>query len=233
MSVQYDWNKPVMMRDEGGICNRKEALRYKIRATSGANLMNLKIATTTASFIALTCAAVSFPCQRTHRVSPEEMVLKADVIVRARAERLVHPASIPHSSDPDSTVQFKVLETIRGEMPSDHFELRGALVNADDFNDMESPYNFVRPDGRKGSCYATSYRAGAQFLLMLKKAERGFTVEWYPLGPTNEQLHSTDDPWLIWVRAQARQSVSGEIGPTHQSDQLVLAENRPRRNLFD
>jgi hypothetical protein len=116
-------------------------------------------------------------------------------------------------SDPDSTVRFKVLEVIRGEMPGDHFDLRGALVDTDDFNDQKSPYKFVRPDGRKGSCYATSYRTGAQFLLMLKSTQRSFTVEWYALGPVNEQLHSTDDPWLLWVRAQSRQPATVEIRP--------------------
>jgi hypothetical protein len=34
-----------------------------------------------------------------------------------------------------------------------------------------------------------------------------YTVEWNALGPVNEQLHSTVDPWFIWVRDQARQSV--------------------------
>ena len=175
--------------------------------------MNLRIAMTTASFVTLTCGVGTFPCSIGHPVSPEEVVQKADVIVRATAESLVHAASVPNSSDPDSTVQFKVLEVIRGEMPEHHFDLRGALVDTDDFNDQKPPYKFVRPDGRKGSCYATSYRAGAQFLLMMKKTQRGFTVEWYALGPVNEQLHSTDDPWLIWVRAQSRQPATIGIVP--------------------
>jgi hypothetical protein len=54
-------------------------------------------------------------------------------------------------------------------MPEERIDLRGALVETDDFNDLQVPYKFVRPDGRSGSCFATSYREGAQYLLMLKK----------------------------------------------------------------
>ena len=46
----------------------------------------------------------------------------------------------------------------------------------------------------------------SQFLLMLKKRSDGvFTVNWYPLAPVNEQIHSADDPWLLWVRRQAKE----------------------------
>jgi hypothetical protein len=176
--------------------------------------MNMKIKIAMAAFVGLTFAICSFPCSTTHPISPEEIVRKADIIVRATAESLVHAASVPNSYPPDSRIQFKVLEVVRGEMPEDRFELRGALVDTDDFNDLKPPYKFVRPDGRSGSCFATSYRAGAQFLLMLKGTKwRGYTVEWYALGPVNEQLHSAEDPWLIWVRAQARQPASVRIEP--------------------
>jgi hypothetical protein len=43
---------------------------------------------------------------------------------------------------------------------------------------------------------------------MLKKTKTGdFTVNWYPLGPVNEQLHSDQDEWILWVRQQARKTV--------------------------
>lgn len=36
---------------------------------------------------------------------------------------------------------------------------------------------------------------------MLKRGEAGeYTVNWYALGPVNEQLESASDPWLLWVR---------------------------------
>lgn len=174
--------------------------------------MNLKIAT--ATFVGLTLAICSFPCISRRPISPEEIVQKADVIVRAKAESLVHAASVPNSYQPDSTVQFRVLEVIRGQIPGDRLELRGALVDTDDFNDQKPPYKWVRPDGLSGNCFATSYRGGAQYLLMLKRTKwRAYTVEWYALGPVNEQLHSAEDPWLIWVRAQARHQRTSESKP--------------------
>jgi hypothetical protein len=83
--------------------------------------------------------------------------------------------------------------------------LPGYLMDRDDFNDHEAPYSFVRPNGRSGSCFANSYRSGAEFLLMLRKRPSGdYTVNWYALGPVNEQLRSESDPWLLWVREQAK-----------------------------
>jgi hypothetical protein len=85
--------------------------------------------------------------------------------------------------------------------------LPGYLVQRDDFNDKPAPYTFVRPGGRAGSCFANSYRQTAQYLLFLKKTKSGeLTVNWAALAPVNEQLHSSEDHWLIWVRQQAHQS---------------------------
>jgi hypothetical protein len=82
--------------------------------------------------------------------------------------------------------------------------LPGYLMDSDDFNDQRPPYTFVRPGGRAGSCFANSYRSGGQFLLVLKETKGGeLTVNWYALGPMNEQLHSDHDPWLLWVREHA------------------------------
>ena len=47
--------------------------------------------------------------------------------------------------------------------------------------------------------------AESVFLLVMKKSDTSYTVEWYPAGPVNEQLHSLDDPWLAWVRKEAQQ----------------------------
>jgi hypothetical protein len=108
------------------------------------------------------------------------------------------------TGEPDSMIRFKVLEVIRGRMPRELI-LPGYLVNADDFNLRPPPYDIVRPNGLSGSCFANSYRSGGQFLLMLKKKQSGgYTVNWYALAPVNEQLHSINDPWLLWVREQAK-----------------------------
>lgn len=135
-----------------------------------------------------------------------QMVSAADAIVRARAAEYDSPPNNPNiwtTGVPDSRIRFRVIEHIRGSLISD-LVLPGYLVDRDDFNDERPPYTFVRPGGRAGSCFANSYRSGAQFLLFLKKTRSGeFTVNWYALAPVNEQLHSADDPWLLWVREQA------------------------------
>ena len=149
----------------------------------------------------------AYPCSIEGGISNLKLVNDADMIVRATAVEYASPPSDTRfrtTGVPDSTIQFKVIERIRGTVTTDVI-LPGYLVARDDFNDQQPPYTFVRPSGRAGSCFANSYRSGGQFLLFLKKNERGqLTVNWYALAPVNEQLHSDDDPWLIWVRKLAR-----------------------------
>lgn len=150
--------------------------------------------------------SVSAPADGRQRNPAVEIVRNADAIVRATAvEYAVPPGdpSIMTTGVPGARIRFRILETIRGSVQGD-LNLPGYLVQADDFNDGEPPYSFVRPNGRRGSCFANSYRAGGQFLLMLKKMPTGeYSVNWYALGPVNEQLHSERDRWLQWVRSAA------------------------------
>jgi hypothetical protein len=161
------------------------------------------------AFIAVILLTDAYPCTRAGPVSSIEMVKQADAIVRATAMGYAVAPRNPNTwttGEPDSTIRFKVLEVIRGPMLPDLI-LPGYLVDHDDFNDHVPPYNFVRPNGRSGSCFANSYRFGRQFLLLLKKKESGgFTVNWYALGPVNEQLHSANDPWLLWIREQVKKN---------------------------
>lgn len=46
-------------------------------------------------------------------------------------------------------------------------------MDNDDWNDKPAPYDFVRPTGRIGSCYTNQYRAGAEYLVFLKKKQDG------------------------------------------------------------
>ena len=129
-----------------------------------------------------------------------EIVRNADVILRATA--LGYAA--PPGSNGQGSIRFSVVEVIRGE-PLTELILDGELVAWDDFNRRSSPYEVVRPNGLRGTCYAWQYRAGAQYLLILKKtAAGGLTANWYALSPVNEQLHSSEDPWLLWVRARVK-----------------------------
>lgn len=141
-------------------------------------------------------------CTRVTPVSVFEVVDGADVIVRATAtEYIVAPQGNERTTGvPASRIRFKVEEVLRGPSAFFAFELNGYLGSADDFNDRTPPHTFVRPGGRSGSCFANTYRQGAQFLLFLKKQAEGYTVNWNALAPVNEQLRSETDPWLFWVR---------------------------------
>jgi len=152
----------------------------------------------------------AYPCSVSGAISNLKLVNDGDTIVRVTAVEYASPPSNPQfgtTGVPDSKIRFKVIERIRGPVISDLI-LPGYLVDRDDFNDQQPPYTFVRPGGRAGSCFANSYRSGGQFLLFLKKTKAGeLTVNWYALAPVNEQLHSDDDPWLLWVREHAQGAV--------------------------
>jgi hypothetical protein len=174
---------------------------------------------------------VALACSILKPVSNTDMVRDAEIIVRARALEYTRPPADPTAwtaGVPDSRVRFKIVEVIRGaRLPT--VELPGYLSDLDDFNDHSPPYTFVRPGGRAGSCFANTYRAGAEFLLLMKSAPAGgYTVNWYALGPVNEQLHSDQDPWLVWVRKESAKSrqPNHEMEPTRR---LSSAIPSPRR----
>jgi hypothetical protein len=146
----------------------------------------------------------AYPCSRINPIDPAEMVKSADVIVVARAVAYDHPPARPEfftTGAPDSIVRFEVDEWVKGKGPIS-IALNGYLSGADDFNESDVPYTLVRRGGRRGSCFANTYREGGRFLLLLKRRRGTYTVDWYALGPTNEQLHEGEDPWLAWVRVQ-------------------------------
>lgn len=152
----------------------------------------------------------------------------AEVIVRATAVRRVAPAA--PSSDimaaAYSGVEFKVEEVLRGADVPAGIALAGSLVDFDDLNETPVPYKLVRKGGRGGSCYAHTYKQGAQFLLFLKKTAGGYTSDISPLGPTNEQLRSETDPWLLWVKARLN-----PCGKLHEGD--VFYERMRRGEIWE
>ena len=148
----------------------------------------------------------ALPCSIEGSISNVRLVKDADAIVLARAvEYSVPPANSGMTANtgvPDSRVRFKVLESLRGAITSEVI-LPGYLSDTDDFNGDPPPYTFVRENGRHGSCFANTYRAGGQFLLFLRNTPTGEqTVNWYALAPVNEQIHPISDAWLSWVRDQ-------------------------------
>jgi hypothetical protein len=142
-------------------------------------------------------------CSRFVPFSFDEL-FAGDVIVRVTAVKyIIEPTPLLRTTGvPESTVEFKVEETLKGEGVGESLRLNGYLSNKDDFNETPVPYKFVRPNGRAGSCFANTYKQGAQFLLFLKKTGKGYTSNISALGPTNEQLRSETDPWLMWVKVR-------------------------------
>ena len=137
----------------------------------------------------------------------EEFVDSATLIVRARAERaesLVRsrPASAtrPETTYTVPAVRFTVLETLRGQLPDGGLALVGTLVDHDDFNPLPVPYQMVRMAGQRGDCFASEYRVGGEYLLLLRDMWYGPTTRWAALAPLNEQIRGPGDPWLAWVR---------------------------------
>jgi hypothetical protein len=140
-----------------------------------------------------------------------EMVAGADVILRATAiEYTIAPGMVRNGREvrttgvPDARIRFRVESVVKGTYTSVDLVLPGYLSEQDDWNDQPVPYGMVRRNGRSGSCFANTYRQGAQFLLVLKRTGPEYSVNWYALGPVNEQLRSPEDPWLQWVRDRVK-----------------------------
>jgi len=128
--------------------------------------MSMRLAEVTAVVAAIVCAPNAYPCKTAHLVSNVEMVRDADAIVRATAKDYAPAVRNPdtrQSLEPDSRIRLKINEILRGQVTVDELVLPGVLVDTDDFNDYAPPYNSVRPEGRRGGCFASSYRSAASF----------------------------------------------------------------------
>jgi hypothetical protein len=154
-------------------------------------------------------------------LAPEELVRQAAVIIRVRAlsvcvgahclppsAALVNEKAGPpaHSYDVDRMVEFEVIETLKGPAMPARVRLSGALLGHDRFHDRPVPYEFGR--GTAGSCNPWDYRAGGEYLLMLRPRGTELTPNWEPGIASNEQLRA-DDPWLAWVRKTIARQQAG------------------------
>jgi hypothetical protein len=181
--------------------------------------LNLIIASTFLAGVALMLPSNAMAC-RAPRPSPQAVVAGAELIVRATASRYVKAPegnSRALNEPGDAKIEFNVEETLKGEDVPSTIVLNGYLTERDDFNDSPVPYDFVRPGGRGGSCSAYEYKQGAEFLLFLKRIDGRLTIRWYALAPTNEQLRSADDPWIVWVRKQLKSSERAESSVSNVS----------------
>lgn len=131
-------------------------------------------------------------CSVTRVMTGKEICKESTYIVRAIAKEYSQAG----------TISFEVREKIKGAEIPGVIEIEGSLSKKDDFNDSPVPRDFVRPEGRHGSCVATVYKEKGEFLLFLVKNKKGYTPYWAALAATNEQLTSQSDPWLLWVKTE-------------------------------
>src|SRR5262249_53513429 len=152
-------------------------------------------------------ALIGRACRRVVPISLDDILLKADAVVRASAVEYVKApvGDIRELNVPSGvSIRFKVNEVVKGQDFPQELVINGYLTEFDDFNDRPVPYDFVRPGGRHGNCTAYEYKRGAEFLLFLKKSEGKLSPYWDALSPTNEQLHSKTDPWISWVKERLK-----------------------------
>jgi hypothetical protein len=125
--------------------------------------------------------------------SPTDLVRHADAIYLVEARGYIQAPPLRRGDIAD--IEFSVLDTLKGSKQA-RLIVKGRVTDADDPNDRPVPYDFVRPGGRHGNCFAEEYRHGRQYLLFLK----GSTPYWAALSPVNEQVSGEDDSWVRWVR---------------------------------
>lgn len=177
-------------------------------------------------FAALAVAASVFASRAAHACSVIEkpgspqigtlayvrsLIPDAQLVVRARALR--YGEGQHYLVPPDATglgearaIEFEVLEVLRpdvGREPPRRLYIGGHLTDSDDFNPGPVPYVHVRREGQRGSCSASAYRTGGEFLLLLRRTKSGYyTPYWAILAPVNEQVRGADDPWVHWISHQ-------------------------------
>ena len=147
------------------------------------------------------------------------LVEQADLVVRARAVRygvgehyLIPPEVMTLGEG--RAIEFKVIEVLTPGSAPGTLYVGGHLMRTDDFNRGPVPYLNVRREGQRGGCVASGYRAGGEYLLILRRAPRGYyTPYWAYLSPTNEQIHGARDPWVQWVREELRRRPTTPAGP--------------------
>lgn len=126
----------------------------------------------------------------------ETIIRESEVVVRAD----VVGAEPGHRGEPGH-VTLRVLDVLKGPLAGIFITVPGRLADYRVPAGRRPPYAEIDCEGRVpgcGSCFAQTYKASGQYLLLLK----GGTPYWAPLSPTNEEVSGPDDPWVTWVRRQ-------------------------------
>src|SRR2546422_7651485 len=128
-------------------------------ATGAASDIRRRGTVPTVAFFAMAALLlVAAPCLPCSVVGPlpsaQELVNRAEVIVRARVEGLSdEPGRGGTLAGSPSQVRFTVLVVLKGSLRHSVLEFNGHLDDRDDPNDRVVPYDFVRPGGRHGNCF--------------------------------------------------------------------------------
>jgi hypothetical protein len=144
-----------------------------------------------------------------HAVSPELLVKRAHLIVRATLLAYYRPPVQPRAGRgellapteyvPVGTLRFRVDEVLKGKWSDPTIDVDGRIVDADDYNVDKVPYTTSRK--RPGE-----YVQGREYVLILHDTGTEWTTAWpSSLAPTNEQIHGSDDPWARWIRDRIKQ----------------------------
>lgn len=142
----------------------------------------------------------------TRPMSPEQLVKRAHLIVRATALGYYRPPVLPRAGRgplfpatntlPVGVIGFRIDSVLKGKAPvGAQIDLDGRVVADDgELNEGQVPYRTARksPD---------DYVAGAEYLLILQQDRRGdYNVWWAAPSASNERIRGENDPWLKWVR---------------------------------
>jgi hypothetical protein len=141
----------------------------------------------------------------TRSLSPEQVVKRAHLIVRATALGYFRPPTLPRLgrhpfskgavAEERGTIRFHVEEVIKGKYAAETIDLEGRVAHDDDFNEGAVPYTESRklPD---------DFIAGREYVLILRETVDGYSTSWAPRSPTSEQIHGSNDAWTRWIRAR-------------------------------
>jgi hypothetical protein len=150
------------------------------------------------------CSLSAYPAFSIART--QNLVAGASVILRATvtgSERAGAGDRFPGAA----RVVFAVDEVLRGEGVGDTLRIPGIILDQDavtpDPRDPIPHFEFIRR--MSGSCRATTYRMGSQYLLLLRpRAEYDGSLDpyWATLAPTNDEISGPADRWLGWVREE-------------------------------
>jgi hypothetical protein len=183
---------------------------------------------------ALPCSLSSLPPQldALDKGNGIPLVKSTDLIVRVTAAGYAVDAP---SSNRDSRIRFRVEAVLRGTYEGEDIILPGQLVERPNWR-RDAPYT---RGGGGGSCFWDQYQTGGQFLLFLKHSGCQFSsgthaylpyaVEWLPLGPVNEQIRGTNDPWVVWVEEQVK---AAKEDAEREAAKLATAPASPAKAPF-